>query len=61
MNLAQEVWDEVMAILNERLTPIAIKTWFSECQPVELDDCRFIIHVNNPAKGILFSAALRRR
>jgi len=50
MNLAQEVWDQVMAILNERLTPIAIKTWFSECQPVELDDCRFIIHVNSPAK-----------
>ena len=33
-----------MAILSQSLTPTAINTWFSDCEPVELVDSTLVLH-----------------
>ena len=44
MNSLQDIWNEIMKILSKELTPTAIATWFPDCVPVELEDCRLILH-----------------
>lgn len=50
MNSLQELWDEILKILSKQLTPTAINTWFADCKPVELEDCRLILHTANNFK-----------
>ena len=40
MNSLNDIWQEIIRILSSQLTPTAITTWFSDCEPVEIDDCR---------------------
>lgn len=47
MNSIQDIWDEVLKLMARELTPTAIQTWFSDCTPVEWDNCRFIICAKN--------------
>ena len=44
MNSVSDVWKSVLDIMGEQLTPIAISTWFGECQPVELTDNKLIVY-----------------
>ena len=44
MNSVRDIWNEVIKILSTKLTPVAITTWFSDCEPVEVDDCRLVLH-----------------
>ena len=32
-----DVWSEVLKALSKDMTPTAIKTWFSECEPIDID------------------------
>lgn len=50
MNSLQEIWDEVIRILSRQLTPTAITTWFDDCEPVEIEDCRLILHTSSDFK-----------
>ena len=50
MNSLQEIWQEIMKILSRELTPTAINAWFSDCEPVELEDCRLILHTSSDFK-----------
>ncbi|MBR1457294.1 MAG: chromosomal replication initiator protein DnaA [Oscillospiraceae bacterium] len=50
MNSLQDIWDEVIRILSKELTPTAIKTWFSDCVPVEIEDCRLVLHTTTDFK-----------
>jgi len=50
MNSLQELWDEILKILSKQLTPTAINAWFADCRPVELEDCRLILHSSNDFK-----------
>ena len=43
MNSVNDVWQKVRDILSGQLTQTAMDTWFSDCTPVELDDCRLIL------------------
>ena len=50
MNSLQEIWNEVIKILSRELTSTAINTWFADCEPVALDDCRLILHTSSDFK-----------
>ena len=43
MNSVNDVWQKVLNILSGQLTQTAMDTWFSDCTPAELDDCRLIL------------------
>ncbi len=50
MNSIQDIWDEIIKILSKELTPTAITTWFSDCEAVEIEDCRLVLHTSNDFK-----------
>ena len=50
MNSAHDVWQEVLKILSKRLSPTAMTTWFSDCEPVDLENSRLILHTTNDFK-----------
>ncbi len=53
MNSINDIWNEIIKILSKQLTPTAITTWFSDCTPVEIDDCRLVIHTTNFKRSII--------
>ena len=50
MNSLQEIWNEILRLLSQQLTPTAITTWFSDCEPVDMEDCRLILHTTSNFK-----------
>ena len=50
MNSLNDIWDKIIEVLSGQLTPTAISTWFADCTPVELDDCRLVIHTTTDFK-----------
>ena len=50
MNSLQEIWKEILNILSRELTPTAMKTWFADCEPVALEDCRLVLHTASAFK-----------
>ena len=50
MNSLNDIWQEIMRILSSQLTPTAITTWFSDCEPIEIDDCRLVLHTTTDFK-----------
>lgn len=56
MNSINDIWDEIIKILSQHLTPTAISTWFSDCTPIELDDCRLVIHTTSDFKRNIINA-----
>ena len=50
MNSLMDIWNEILKILSRQLTPTAITTWFSDCQPVEVEDCRLVLHTSTDFK-----------
>ncbi len=47
MNSVQDIWNEILKILSNELTPTAIHTWFSGCRPIEWTDQRLILCAQN--------------
>ena len=50
MNSLNDIWDKVIEILSSQLTPTAINTWFSDCTPVDIEDCRLVLHTTTEFK-----------
>ena len=50
MNSLNDIWNSILNLLSEQLTPVTINTWFTDCEPVELDDGRFVLYVPNTYK-----------
>ncbi len=50
MNSLQEIWNEIMKILSRELTPTAMTTWFDDCEPVAIEDCRLLLHTSSEFK-----------
>ena len=50
MNSVNDIWDEIIKILSKQLTPTAISTWFSDCTPVEIDNCKLVLHTTTDFK-----------
>ena len=43
MKSVKDIWQKVLDILATQLTPTAMETWFLDCVPVEMDDCRLVL------------------
>ncbi|MBR5381816.1 MAG: chromosomal replication initiator protein DnaA [Oscillospiraceae bacterium] len=44
MNSVTDVWKCVLDMLGEKLSPVAIMTWFGDCEPVELTNDRLVVY-----------------
>ena len=56
MNSVNDIWDEIVKILSKHLTPTAISTWFSDCTPVEIDDCKLVLHTTTDFKRSIITS-----
>lgn len=50
MNSLNDIWDKIIEILSQQLTATAINTWFSDCTPVDIEDCRLVLHTTSDFK-----------
>ncbi len=50
MNSTSEIWKRVLAVLEEELSATAVKTWFDECEFVELKENILVLHCANKFK-----------
>ena len=50
MNSLNDIWSKVISILSRELTETAINTWFDDCTPVDVDDCRLVLHTSTDFK-----------
>ena len=50
MNSINDIWAAVMEVLSKELTQTAITTWFSDCEPIEIDSCNLVIHTPSDFK-----------
>jgi chromosomal replication initiator protein len=50
MNSLSDIWDRVIEALSAKLTPTAITTWFSDCEPVEITDSTLVLHTPSSFK-----------
>ena len=56
MDSVAEVWKSILDIIAKDITPTAYNTWFADCEPVELDDCKLVLHTATDFKrGIIQS------
>ncbi len=54
MNSINDIWQNILQLISENLTPTAVNTWFSDCTPVELDDRHLVLHTGSDFKrGII--------
>ena len=44
MNSLNDIWQRILDLLAEDLSPTTMKTWFEDCTPVGLDGNCFVIH-----------------
>ena len=50
MNAIQDIWDEILKILSQKLSPTALNTWFSDCVPVDLDNNCLVLQAGSAFK-----------
>ena len=50
VNSIDDIWQAILDILSRNMTPTAIKAWFSDCKPVEIEDSRLVIHTTTDFK-----------
>ena len=43
MNSAADIWERVLSLMKQTMTETTITTWFSDAEPVALDENRFIL------------------
>ena len=56
MNSVNDIWQKVLEILSTQMTATTINTWFDDCTPVEMEDCRLVLHTTSEFKrGIIVS------
>ncbi len=51
-----DIWQEVLRILKDELTPTAINTWFSDCEPVDLEECRLVVRTPSDFKKTIIAS-----
>lgn len=50
MNSAEDIWQSVLSLLKESLTPVAISTWFDECRVVDINESSMVLMVPSDFK-----------
>lgn len=43
MNSVNDIWNSILSVLKDTLSPTTMSTWFSDCVPVDLEDNNFVI------------------
>ena len=61
MNSVKDIWDRVLDVLSQQLTQTAMDTWFTDCRPVELDDCRLILATSSEFKQDIITSRFGER
>ena len=51
MNSAADIWERVLSLMKQTMTETTITTWFSDAEPVALDENRFILYVPRTSSG----------
>ncbi len=46
----QDIWNNIVEILSTKLTPTSIKTWFSDCEPIDLNEDLLVLHTPSDLK-----------
>ena len=56
MNSLNDVWNEVVKALSKDMTPTAVSTWFSGCEPVDIDGNTLLVKTASEFKrDIIYS------
>ena len=55
MSTASEIWNMVLNQLSAKLTPTAVTTWFGDCQPVDIDEYKFVLRTSSELKKQVIS------
>ena len=50
MNSLNDIWNEVLKVLSRQLTPTAITTWFSDCEPIEIENSCLVLKTSSSFK-----------
>ena len=50
MNSLNDIWNEVLKALSRQLTPTAITTWFSDCEPLGIDSSCLVLKTSSAFK-----------
>ncbi len=50
MNSIQDIWSGIMEILSRDLTSTSLRTWFDDCELVDVRDGTLLVHSQNPIK-----------
>ena len=45
MNSAADIWERVLSLMQQTMTETTITTWFSDAEPIALDENRLILYV----------------
>ena len=51
MNSLNDIWQGILEVLSQKLTPTAMNTWFDDCTPVGLDENCLVLHSPSEFKG----------
>ena len=46
MNSVNDVWQEVLKLLSQKLTSTTISTWISPCEPIAIEDCCLVLRTD---------------
>ena len=50
MNSLRDIWNEVLRFLSESMTKTAVQTWFSDCEPVDLEGTTLVVRTSSEFK-----------
>ncbi|MBQ1728797.1 MAG: chromosomal replication initiator protein DnaA, partial [Oscillospiraceae bacterium] len=50
INSPNDIWEHVLEILKDKLTPVAINTWFTECSVLSVTDSRLVLCIPSDFK-----------
>ena len=50
MDSLNSVWQSILAEISKNITSTAYNTWFSDCTPVDIEDCRLVLHTTTEFK-----------
>lgn len=45
MNSAADIWERVLTLMEQTMTKTTISTWFSDAEPIALEEDRFILYI----------------
>lgn len=56
MNSAADIWEKVMSLMEQTMTKTTISTWFSDAEPMALEENRFILCIPTDFKKEIISS-----